>query len=102
MLPRFWMAGSRFTSTPRRGEGTRAAAQVDGHDGRQQLGREPDRQGDREEQRVDERTPERDVDGQDADDEEEDDPRDEQPEAADAALEVVPRRRSMSRRAMSP
>ena len=89
MLPRFWMAGSRRTRTPWAASASRPAAQVDGHDRRQQLGRQAHGQGEGEEERLQERPVQRDVGGEDAHHEQQDDADDEQTEAAHTALEVI-------------
>ena len=50
MLPRFWMAGRRLTSTPRRANACGPRLKLIGHDRGQKLGRQADGERDREQE----------------------------------------------------
>ena len=89
MLPRFWIAGRRLTSTPCAGKGVGALGEVEGDDRGQQLGREAHGEGDREEERFEDRAVQPHVDGEDRDDQDRGDAKDEEPEGPHATLEVV-------------
>ena len=73
-------------------QGSGAAGQVEGHDGRQHLRREANRKCDREEQRLVQRPPQAHVYGKYADDQDQRDPADEEAEGSDSVLEIRLRR----------